>query len=81
MGDRERDVGRREEVGIRTRSQDQQGPGQEGRASGWTCLGGASQVGALGIGAEGRGDAEAERTGLNAEAVELEPGAEELEPA
>jgi len=63
LGDRERDVGRREEVGFRTRSQDKQGPGQEGRASGWTCLGGASQIGALGIGPEGRGDAEAESRG------------------
>jgi hypothetical protein len=80
VGDRKRDVGRREEVGVGTGPQDQQGPGAEGRPGWWARLGLTLKVCQIGVGAKGRRDAEAEIRGSGPQAIELDSRAEERRP-
>ena len=80
MGDRKRDVGRRQEVGLGPRPKDQQGTGEEGWTRRRPCLGETQQGGALGVGSQGGRHAQAEGRRLLAEAFEHEPFAEELAP-
>jgi hypothetical protein len=78
---RERHVGWRQEIGLGPRPENQQGTGEEGRTAGWSRLGEAQQVGALRVGPESGGHAEAEsRWRLDAEAREHQPVAQEQQP-
>jgi len=78
VGHRERDLRWRQEVRLRSRTEDQQGPVQKRRPEGRACLRVTAEIGALGVGPQGRGHEEAARERLVAQAEQHQPGAEEL---